>query len=240
MAVSSRYTEAWERFWSSTPEEPGAAIWDCDPALSAKPHLELLEPFLDTSLPLIDLGCGSGTTTRFLAQRFDRVVGVDLSVAAVERARRADPRSSAEFRQLDAADPVAVERLHEELGDANVYLRAVIHQSEPSARPDVANAVASLTGGSGRAFVAELRAVARKVLAQAALTPDGPPPKLARVFEHGLTPAEVEDGVVAELLRSAGLSVLGGGEIDMVMTEHRQDGTRIDLPAVWLVVGRGK
>ncbi len=239
MGVSTRYTEAWESFWRDTPDDPGAAIWDCDPAFSVQPHLELLEPFIDPSLPVVDLGCGSGTTTRYLAGRFDRVIGADLSGEALAHARRADSAGSAEFRRLNAADPQAVERLHEELGDANVYMRAVIHQSEPPARPGVAGAVAALVGARGRAFVAELRSDAKKVLAEAAQGAGGPPPKLASVFRHGLTPAEVEDDAVPRLLGAAGLSVLRSGEIDLVMTEHREDGTRIDLPAVWLVVGRG-
>lgn len=240
MGVSSHYTAAWESFWRDTSDAPGAAIWDCDPALSVEPHLELLAPFLDPSLPVVDLGCGSGTTTRYLARHFDRVIGADLSREAVAHAIRADTAGAAEFRQLNAADPSAVERLHEELGDANVYMRAVIHQSEPPARPGVAEAVATLVGERGRAFVAELRAVSKEVLAQAAKGAGGPPPKLASVFQHGLTPAEVDDGTVPQLLDAAGLSVLSRGETDLAMTEYREDGTRIDLPAIWLVVGRGK
>lgn len=238
MTVSSRYVESWENFWRTTPDDPGAAIWDCDAALSVRPHLDLLGSFLDPSLPVVDLGCGSGTTTRCLAEHFDRVIGVDLSEEAVAHARRADPEGTAEFRQLNAADPDAVARLHAELGDVNVYLRAVIHQSEPPARPGVAAAVATLVGQRGRAFVAELLSASKTVLTDAAHASDGPPPKLARVFEHGLTPAEVEDGAVPALLRASGLAVLESGTTELVMTEHRQDGTRIDLPAIWLVVGR--
>jgi SAM-dependent methyltransferase len=239
MAVSSRYTEAWESFWRDTPDVPGAAIWDCDPTLSVDPHLALLAPFIDPSLPVVDLGCGNGTTTRRLAGRFARVIGVDLSHEAVAHAKRADPLGAAEFRQVDVTEPKSVERLHEELGDSNVYLRAVIHQSEPAARSGVADAVSILVGERGRAFVAELLPASKKVLAEAAQGPGGPPPKLASVFEHGLTPAETEEGTVPELLGAAGLSVLRGGETELVMTEYRADGTRIDLPAIWLVVGRG-
>jgi Methyltransferase domain len=240
MSVSSRYTESWESFWRETPDDVGSAIWDCDPALSVQPHLELLDPFLDRSLPVVDLGCGSGTTTRFLAERFDRVTGVDLSEEALAHARRADSTGLARFRQLNAADPAAVERLHADLGDANVYMRAVIHQSEPQARAGVARAVSTLVGRTGRAFVVELLSASKSVLAQAAQGSAGPPPKLARVFDHGLTPGEVADEVVPELLRGVGLSVLARGETELVMTEYREDGTRIDLPAVWLVVGRGE
>ena len=124
MSLSSRYTEAWESFWRETPDEPGAAIWDSPPELTAKPHLDLLRPHADVTLPVVDLGCGNGTQTRYLAGHFPRAVGVDLAPAAVEHARRADPEGTADFRCLDATDPAAIRALHDELGDVNVYLRA--------------------------------------------------------------------------------------------------------------------
>ncbi|MDF3292537.1 class I SAM-dependent methyltransferase [Streptomyces silvisoli] len=239
MGVSSRYAEAWEGYWKDTPVAPGAAIWDCDAALSAEPHMELLAPYLGAgTLPMVDLGCGSGTQTRYLAKRFGRAVGVDFSAAAVEYARQCDPDGLAEFRRLDASDAAAMQRLHTELGDAHVYMRGVIHQCEGAARPAVAQAVGTLVGGRGRAFVVELLSEAKSVLREAAEGDGGPPPKLASVFAHGLTPGEVDDASVPELLCDAGLSVLARGRIELVMTEHRPDGSRMDLPAQWLVVGR--
>ena len=115
MSLSSRYTEAWESFWRETPDEPGAAIWDSPPELTAKPHLDLLRPHADVTLPVVDLGCGNGTQTRYLAGHFPRAVGVDLAPAAVEHARRADPEGTADFRCLDATDPAAIRALHDEL-----------------------------------------------------------------------------------------------------------------------------
>ncbi|AEW97232.1 MULTISPECIES: class I SAM-dependent methyltransferase [Streptomycetaceae] len=237
MSVSSRYREAWESYWRDTSDEPGAAVFDCDAEMSAKQHMNLFSPFADPDLPVVDLGCGTGTQTRYLATCFRRAVGVDLSHAAVAHARRADPAGVAEFRQLNAADPAAVRDLHDALGDANVYLRAVIHQSEAEARPAVARAVATLLGRRGRGFVAELLPRAKEVLREAAQGPGGPPPKVASVIEHGLTPAEAGDAEVPRLLTEAGLTILARGETDLVMTEHRADGTRIDLPAQWFVVG---
>ncbi|WP_030255834.1 class I SAM-dependent methyltransferase [Streptomyces violens] len=238
MSVSTAYCEAWEGFWRDTPEGPGAAIFDCDAELAAGTHLPLLQPFADATLPIVDIGCGTGTQTRYLAAHFNRAVGVDLSQEAVAHARRADAGKVAEFRQLNAADPAAVDELHNNLGDANVYMRAVVHQSEPSARPAIAAAVATLIGSRGRAFVVELLSRSKSVLAQAAQGPSGPPPKLASIFDHGLTPAEADDALIPELFRSLGLTVLASGETDLVMTEHRADGSRIDLPAQWMVLGR--
>lgn len=238
MSVTSRYLAAWEGFWRDAPEEPGAVIWDAEPALGAERHLSLFRPHLvDPALPVIDLGCGNGTQTRFLAERFPLVLGVDLSDAALDLARRGDPAGRAEFTRLDATEAEAVRELHHRLGDANVYVRGVIHQSEPADRPRVVEAVRVLLGARGRAFVFELAEAAKGVLTELAHRPAGPPAKLRPVFSHGLTPAEVADAAFPELFRSAGLDVLATGELPLATTESAPDGTRIELPAHWLVAG---
>jgi SAM-dependent methyltransferase len=236
MNVSDNYRNAWESYWSETSDETGEAIWDADPALTAEPHSALLLPHADPARTIVDLGCGNGTQTRFLATRFARAVGVDLSHAAVEHARRATRDGAVEFQQLDLTDTGAVRALHERLGDVNVYLRAVIHQSEPEARPAVAAAVAELIGSEGRAFVVELTSGSRDVLRRAAAQAGGPGPKLRRVFHHGLKPADADDQEIPRLLGEAGLKVLAEGETFLPQTEDLADGTRIDLPARWFVL----
>ncbi|MFE3635487.1 class I SAM-dependent methyltransferase [Streptomyces cellostaticus] len=236
MNVSDNYRNSWESYWQETADGTGEAIWDSDPSLSAEPHSELLLPYADSGRTIVDLGCGNGTQTRFLATRFARAVGVDLSQAAVEHARRAAHDTAVEFQQLDLTDAGAVRGLHERLGDSHVYMRAVIHQSEPHARAAVAAAVAELLGTDGRAFVVELTSGSREVLMRAAGGPDGPGPKLRRVLHHGLKPAEADDEEIPRLLGEAGLEMLATGETTVPQTEHLADGTRIDLPARWFVL----
>ena len=43
---------------------------------------------------VLDIGCGNGRQTRFLARHFQKVVGVDISAAAVELARRETTRET--------------------------------------------------------------------------------------------------------------------------------------------------
>ncbi|MEU6926915.1 class I SAM-dependent methyltransferase [Streptomyces sp. NPDC046631] len=237
MDVSRRYREAWEGYWSATSGTPGEAIWDSDPSLTSVPHTELLLPHSDTSLPVVDLGCGNGTQTRYLATRFSRAIGVDLSHAAIAHARHADPEGVAEFAQLDLVDAEAVAALHERTGDTNVYMRAVIHQSEPEARAAVAAAVAVLVGERGRAFVVEPTPASKDVLQQVAQGPDGPPEKLRRVLAHGLKPASASEEEVRRLLQEAGLTTLADGATALAQTEYLPDGTRVALPARWFVLG---
>ncbi|MFE7568297.1 class I SAM-dependent methyltransferase [Streptomyces sp. NPDC057539] len=238
MDVSRRYRESWEGFWAATSDTPGEAIWDSDPSFTSVPDSELLLPYADATLPVVDLGCGNGTQTRYLATRFARAIGVDLSHAAIEHARHADTAGTAEFEQLDLVDLDAVRALRERTGDTNVYMRAVIHQSEPQDRRAVAAAVAELLGERGRAFVVELTSASKAVLQRAAAEPGGPPPKLRRVFDHGLKPAGAGDEEVPELLRAAGLRILADGDTALVQTEQMRDGTRIELPSRWYVLAR--
>ena len=109
-----------------TSDAPGAGDRVSDPSLTAEPHCDILLPHADASLPVADLGCGNGTQTRHLATRFARAIGVDLSHAAIEHARRADTEKVAEFEQLSLVDDVlgAVGAV----GDTHAYMRAVIHQ----------------------------------------------------------------------------------------------------------------
>ncbi|MFF5183320.1 class I SAM-dependent methyltransferase [Streptomyces sp. NPDC000345] len=239
MSVTMRYREAWEGFWREAPDDPGAVFWDADPKVTAALHLALFEPRLaDAGLPLVDLGCGNGTQTRFLADRFRQVVGVDLAAAALDHARQADPAGQATYRLLDAAERGAAETLHAELGDANVYMRGVLHQCEPADRQPLADGIAALLGERGRVFLVELSEAARPVLGGLAQGPAGPPPKLAPIFRHGIAPGEVADDAVPGYLRAAGLTVLASGELPLITTESAPDGTRIELPSKWLVAGR--
>ncbi|MFD7031076.1 class I SAM-dependent methyltransferase [Streptomyces sp. NPDC059917] len=234
MAPSDRYLKAWDGFWEESSGAEGEAFWDAPAALTAERDLGLLEPYADPRLPIADLGCGNGTQTRFLATRFAAAIGVDFAEAAVAHARRADPARLASYERLDLTDAEAARALHDRLGDTHVYLRAVLHQSDPEDRPAVAASVAALLGDAGRALVLEPTDRAETVLHTL-----GPTPKLLRVRQHDLRPGRVVDGEVAELLRGAGLRILEQGPTVLAMSEVREDGTPVELPARWFVAVKG-
>jgi len=239
MSVTQRYRESWDGFWREAPDGEAAVFWDAAPEVTAAAHLPLFAAhLLDAALPLVDLGCGNGTQTRFLAGTFPRVVGVDLSDAALERARRADPGGLAEYRFLDAVEEGAAQALHAELGDANVYVRGVLHQCGPEDRQPLVDAVAALLGDRGRAFLVEPSEGAGAILGALARSPEGPPPKLAPIFRHGIAPGAVPDAAVPGYLTSAGLTVLDLGQAPLTTTEHTADGTTVVLPSQWVVAGR--
>ncbi|MTE21604.1 SAM-dependent methyltransferase [Streptomyces sp. TRM43335] len=249
---------------SRTGGDTWEGVWNTDPAITAAVHLPIFEEYVDPDLPLVDVDCGSGARTVFLAGRFHPCVGIDRSAEALERARTvvgegAGGRSAPDFRQLDAADPDAMRRLHDELGDTNVYLRGVLQRSEPDDRSRVAESVAALVGGRGRAFVVEATPTARAALARGAgaeSAGDLPGPldapglsDLARLSEPPAPsggPAGREADRAGDArpedpaapFAAAGLRVIAGGALPLSTTDFEPDGSRLDLPATWLVVGR--
>src|SRR5688572_30905432 len=48
----------------------------------------------DLSVPIVDLGCGNGRQSRYLARYFDQVIGADVSPSAIELARQEDRKST--------------------------------------------------------------------------------------------------------------------------------------------------
>src|SRR5690606_758467 len=175
----------------------------------------------------------NGTQTRFLADRFPRVLGADLSAAALDRARAADPAGRAAYRRLDAQEEASTQALPAQRGAANVYARAALPPCEADDRQALADGVATMVGERGRAFLVEPSEAAGAVLRSIATGPGGPPPKLAPVLRHGIAPGEVADAEVPEFLTAAGLTVLASGTLPLTTTEYAPDGTRIELPSTW-------
>jgi SAM-dependent methyltransferase len=216
--MSSRYSAAWEGFWSEAAYSQGDAIWDSDPDVTAATHVPIFEPYLDPSLPMLDLGCGNGTQTRYLATRYQPMIGIDLSGSAIERARALDVDKRVQFRLANVLDRGVPEALHQEFGDLNVYMRGIIHQSEPADRDTVSAAVATLIGADGRVFCLELAIAAAPLLRAIAGSPAGPPEKIQKMFKHGLTPAQIDDAALAGYVERAGIRIAHQGTLPLHST----------------------
>jgi SAM-dependent methyltransferase len=151
-------TVGWEHYWSSVGATGvgGDVLWDTGDLGEMLGYLPIMRKHLDTSLPIIDIGCGNGRFTRRLVPMFGSVVGIDLSPSAVAMAKSESPTSSVvQFRSMDATVPGATDALATEFAPANVFVRGVFHILDPAARVELARNLLPLTGGRGRVFLAE-------------------------------------------------------------------------------------
>jgi SAM-dependent methyltransferase len=230
--------QLWEAFWADLPAAAGEAFWDCAAADGAAGHIRLFRPHLDPGLPLVDLGCGNGTQTRYLASVFDRVIGADISAAALALARSRNAAPNIEYIQLDVLDEGAVAALSGRLGDLNLYLSGVLHQLPADKRVACARQLARLAGTRGCVFDQELTPASYRQLGELIGATGLDLPKLDRVatyFRIGLQPAAGEaelDAVFAE----AGFAILDSGDLRLRTTETLPDGRHLDLPTRYVVV----
>jgi SAM-dependent methyltransferase len=192
---------AWDRWCGGIDGTPGEIVWDADPR-DLEADLEHFAGPFDPALPVVDFGCGNGRQTRFLARRFPAVLGVDLSPAAIARARAADNPPNVGYRVLDARDTAAAAaRLHDELGDANVYIRGVLQALPAAHRPHAVQSIAALLGAAGTLFAKELPPQATAYFA-AVTRRHGLPPGLAKVMEH-IPPGQISRPELARLFPQA-------------------------------------
>ncbi len=227
-------TLTWERWWAGIDGTPGEIVWDADPGDLDADLVHFAGAF-SQSRPVVDFGCGDGRQTRFLARHFADVLGVDVLAAAIGRARAADNPPNAGFQVLDARDTAAAVRLHQELGDANVYIRGVLQALPPAAHPQAVQAIAALLGASGTLFAKELPPEAAAYFA-GVIQRHGPPPGLAKVLRHGLPPGQISLPELTELFPADRFEVLGTGTSHMHTVNTLPGGEAIIVPAVWALI----
>jgi cyclopropane fatty-acyl-phospholipid synthase-like methyltransferase len=234
----NQYGRLWDAYWKDLPDRAGEAFWDCAPADGAAVHVELFRPHLDPGLPLVDLGCGNGTQARYLAEVFGRVVGADISAAALARARRENPHPGLEYRLLDVLDAGQVAAFRAEFGDVNVYVSGVIHQLSAADRARCARSLAVLAGARGCVFNQELTPESYAFMQELIHTGGDRLRKLERVstyFRIGLQPRAGESALES-VFTAAGFRVLESGRLSLRTTETMADGSRLELPTSYVIV----
>jgi SAM-dependent methyltransferase len=237
MISANRYLKSWEGFWSTLSGTPGEIFWDADPAHAAQQDLALFQGSIDPQFPLIDLGCGNGTQTRFLADHFAKVIGTEIAPAAVEIARTKNAAHNISYRVLDVLRPDDAQTLHEEIGDANVYMRAVLHQLSPVDHTTAIQSIERLLGRKGVLFLVELSSAAEPYFAQL-IKQHGPPHGLARVFQHQITPGMVNENDLEVLFPPDRFTLLRTGPSHIHTVHTLPTGGVVKVPAFYAILRR--
>lgn len=181
----------WDQYWAAVRRTGagGDVIWDADSPLEAQHYLDRLRQHSDTSLPVIDVGCGNGRFSRALADAFPFVLGVDLAASAITRAAEESPGiSNMAFRSLDMSAPGAGRELAAEFGEMNVFVRGVFHVLDRSERHAMAGNLRDLLGARGTLLLAETNFPGSSLsyLEYLGVTPTRLPQPLERAISSGI------------------------------------------------------
>ncbi len=182
---------AWERYWSEIRRTgiDGDVLWDAGSSVELERTLALVRAHLPATLPVVDIGCGNGRYSRALAPYFPRLIGIDYAAAAVAHAQTESAEmSNVQFRVADLTAPQIGQRVVEELGEVNVYMRGVLHTQSDKQRVALIKNIRQMLGRNGVFFYIETDHEGNPLdLIASLVTPSGElPPPLFRTIAAGL------------------------------------------------------
>lgn len=227
-------TNDWESYWNSIKATgiDGQVFWDTEAQNASMEDFRRFRDSMDPNLPILDLGCGNGRQTRFLANHFKLAIGADVSPSAV---RLAISETSAEenvvYRVFDAVNTESARALHDEFGDMNIYMRGVLHMIKWRDRSNFITSLEVLLGERGVLYQIEL--ASESILHLRALPDDvfAQIPKVAR--RVGFNYQERE-----KFYPDARWIVLGQGDGVAIRSIPLADGKEDAMPANYLVLKR--
>jgi SAM-dependent methyltransferase len=187
------YEKAWEKFWETVSDDPQDVLWNVSHQEAVVKDWEHMKPFFSHDLPLVDVGCGDGTQTEFFSDHFHRVVGVDVSAAAITIAKEKHAaNSSIEYQVLDLLDAGATREFRNKMGgDVNIYVRGVLMQFSPQDRITAANNLKVLVGAQGYLYLHEYLPQTKEYYGKLFQTLGGMPNGFKRVVECGIKPGGI-------------------------------------------------
>jgi hypothetical protein len=234
----------WDAFWRGVAQgslrEP--IIWDAAPGdrnQEIRHHLHTMAALMDTSLPLIDLGCGNGAISHRLTGTFASVLGVDVSPEAVAAAHAVHAHvPDLSFRSLDATEPAAAARLARELGDANVFVRGVFHVLSRRRQARLAASIESLLGTRGRLYLVETNVPgsALSYLRGLGATGDRIPGPLRQAISALPKPGHFGAAQRARMFPASRWTLLGEGPTVLKTVPMEPGGPPGSIPAYWAVL----
>jgi SAM-dependent methyltransferase len=234
------YKKQWDSFWQTVHAtgRGGEVLWDNIPERAAAEDLRVFKRHVDDRVPLLDLGCGNGRQTRFLARHFQRVIGVDVAPAAIELARKETvEEKNVEYRLLDATNPAEAEAFHEEHGDVNIYMRGVFHCVQQKDRANFVRSLEILLGERGTLYMIELQNGALSVLRKVpGDSPSGLPRLVHGVVRHGIRPIGFNWKDRRTYYPDDRWRILGQGHEVAINTVLQVNGKETRVPATYLIL----
>jgi SAM-dependent methyltransferase len=181
------YLANWENYYRSMSSKPEDIPWDVDPQLAIGLDIKVMRKFFNPHLAVVDVGCGIGTQTQLLTEEFQKVIGTDISNEAVKIAADKFSSPNLSFQQLDILNKEQVQKLSEELGDCNVYMRGTLQQILINDRDAFVESLALLLGRNGILYFIELSDDAKNYFFRLKLKLGDFPKQLKRVLTEKVT-----------------------------------------------------
>jgi hypothetical protein len=134
-----------------------------------------------------------------------------------------------------AESPTVVWIYIEDIGDANIYMRTVLHQLLPVDHATAIQSIELLLGRSGILYFVELSSAAEPYFTQL-INQYGTPPGLARVFQHEITPGMLNENDIEVLFPPDRFTLLRTGQSHIHTVHTLPTGEVVKVPAFYAIL----
>lgn len=232
----SAYGARWDQFYRNFDAHGETLpLWDVPPAAASALDYARFREYLNPELPLVDLGCGTGRQTAFLAEKYPLAIGLDVSARAIELATLQYGRSGLEF-QLLGERLEDFRQINHRLGDCNVYIRGVLHQIERSEFSYYREALILLMGTSGTLYFVEVADSIRAYLSGGSGSFSRLPGPIKRAFISNFPPQGLSLAGLPSTFPPHQFRVLAAGASELNTNIQFGADDPICIPAIYGVV----
>jgi|AntRauTorckE5430_2_1112549.scaffolds.fasta_scaffold12958_3 SAM-dependent methyltransferase len=229
------YGKFWEAFYQKTYAQ-GKALWDVPPEQSVLQDYQVFRTAFEKADSVVDIGCGTGEQSRYLAGLYRTVIGVDAAPRAIEIAKKSENPPNVTFSVGDLADPAFIEGLGKSYGDMNVYMRGVLHQIRKPDRQRVAKHLLDLIGAKGALYLIEVGKGIKDYFQSASPAFHELPSAVQETFISNLPPHGVDEAEIEALFNRDGYLLAAHGAGFLNTNLLLSNGTPVKIPAIFGLV----
>ncbi len=234
--INDYYETKWDDYYSSMREKSTEIPWDVPISQACESDYLLFKDYFASSLPVVDLGCGIGTQTLFLANHYQKVIGVDVSPEAISICKKKYSfNKRITFEVLDLLNLDCTKSFYQDLGNVNIYMRGVLQQVLEEDREEFINGIRYLLGTKGTVYLVELSPTARLFFADLFKKLGYLPENLKRVITNKVTKlVGVSQENITELFPENKFQIIEVGEktIALETEENCYEG----VPATYAII----
>lgn len=231
------YGKNWDQYYIRTYRlQKTKALWDVPVEQAIELDHKRFKKYLSEDLPIIDIGCGTGTQSRYLLQYFTNVLGVDVAAEAIRVAKENYQLPGLVFDTFDVTDVDKAKSIEKKLGPSNIYMRGVLHQILEADLDHFRESIRTLLGATGTMYCIEVSDQIRAHFSTENQQFSRLPERLKQVFISNLPPKGVSLESLPSFFPISDFNILQAGVGSLNTNLKYPDGNPIFIPATYCMV----
>ncbi|MFT4664333.1 MAG: SAM-dependent methyltransferase [Polaribacter sp.] len=236
LSNSEKISLYWDQLYRQLKATNEPALWEVPPSMGVIPDFAIFESSFNSNLPVVDVGCGSGFQTNFLASKYAQVVGIDASKKAIAMAQKMNDSDNATFQKINLLDEEEVGSFCTQIGNTNVYVRGVLHQIPIEERPVFIKHLKQMMGTSGTLFIIETAPNIQQFIESMNLRFTELPVAFKKVFTSHYPPLGVSIPEIQEYFKLEDYELIDSGPTILPINLIIEKNKKTELPAVYALI----